>query len=136
MRLLILLMPLVSKNQNKEILGVSTVEKESEILVDRIPLELQAQMLLDAIDDVEKVAEIRDQLIQSYIDNDINKFYEITEDESDKYEIVFESMFEKRHEVWVPNMIHLMNKYSCFFAVGAAHLSGEKGLIESNLSII
>jgi uncharacterized protein YbaP (TraB family) len=120
---------LLGKNQNKEILGVSTVERESEILVDRIPLDLQAQMLLDAINDVDKLAVIRDQLIQSYIENDIDKFYKITKNNSDKYEIVFESMFMKRHEVWVPNMIELMNKYSCFFAVGVGHLAGENGIL-------
>jgi uncharacterized protein YbaP (TraB family) len=120
----------LAKNQNKEIFGVSTVEKESEILVDRIPLEIQAQMLLDAINDVEKMDEIRDKLRETYIDSDIDKFYEITNSEN-KYEVVSESMFEKRHEVWIPNMIQFMNKYSCFFAVGVAHLSGEKGLIES-----
>lgn len=120
---------MLSKNQNKEILGVSTVEQESNILVDRIPLDIQAQMLLDAINDVEKLAVIRDQLIQSYIENDIDKFYEITKSNSDKYEIVFESMFMKRHEVWVPNMIELMNKYSCFFALGVGHLAGEEGIL-------
>lgn len=120
----------IAKINNKEILGISNVEKESEILVDRIPLKIQAQMLLDAIDDVEKIAKVRDKLIKSYIEGDIDKFYEITKSDSDKYEIVFESMFEKRHEVWIPNMIQLMYKYPCFFAVGVAHLSGEKGLIE------
>ena len=119
----------IAKSQNKEILGVSTVEKESEILVDRVPLEIQAKMLLEAIDNVDNMVEIRDNLIKAYLDRDIDSFYEITNSDN-KYEIVNESMFLKRHEVWVPNMTQLMNNYSCFFAVGVAHLSGETGLIE------
>ncbi|MCD4746490.1 MAG: TraB/GumN family protein [Bacteroidales bacterium] len=119
-----------AKDQNKEILGISTVEKESEILVDRIPLNIQAQMLLDAIDDVEKYAEVTDKLKKSYLDSDIDRFYELTKDYINEYKIVFESMFPKRHEVWIPNMIKLMNNHSCFFAVGVGHLAGEDGLIE------
>jgi uncharacterized protein YbaP (TraB family) len=122
------LMKIASK-QDKEIRGVSTVEKESEILVDRVPLEIQAKMLLEAIDSVDNMVEMRDKLIKAYLESDIDSFYAITTSEN-KYEIVNESMFEKRHELWIPNMIQLMSKYSCFFAVGVAHLAGEHGLIE------
>ena len=54
----------------------------------------------------------------------------LTKDDSKRYEIVFESMFAKRHEVWMPNMIQLMNDHTCFFAVGVGHLSGNEGLID------
>jgi uncharacterized protein YbaP (TraB family) len=38
-------------------------------------------------------------------------------------------MFTERNESWVPGMKRLMQKESCFFAVGAGHLAGESGLI-------
>jgi len=119
----------IADSQNQEILGVSTVEKESEILVDRIPLLIQAKLLLEAIDNVDFMVEIRDNLVEAYLDQDIDRFYEITSSDNE-YEIVNESMFQKRHEVWIPNMKQLMSKYSCFFAVGVAHLASEDGLIE------
>lgn len=119
----------LAKHQGKEILGVSTVEKESEILVDRIPLNIQAQMLSNAVDHNEERPEITEKLIEAYTDRDIDLFYKLTKAESSTFEIVFESMFAKRHEVWIPNMTKLMNNHTCFFAVGVAHLAGEDGLI-------
>ncbi|MNX99368.1 TraB family protein [compost metagenome] len=38
-------------------------------------------------------------------------------------------MLDNRNNNWVKNMPELMKKESVFFAVGAAHLGGEEGVI-------
>ncbi len=39
-------------------------------------------------------------------------------------------LLSNRNAAWVPQMIQFMNQQTCFFAVGAAHLCGDKGVLE------
>ena len=41
-----------------------------------------------------------------------------------------DELLVKRNESWIQKMTELMKDKSVFFAVGAAHLCGEEGLIE------
>ena len=43
---------------------------------------------------------------------------------------VYNEMLTKRNHKWINNMPELMKNESVFFAVGAAHLSGENGVLK------
>jgi uncharacterized protein YbaP (TraB family) len=38
-------------------------------------------------------------------------------------------LVDKRNNNWIPKLVDLFSKKSCFVAVGAGHLAGENGLI-------
>jgi hypothetical protein len=40
-----------------------------------------------------------------------------------------DSFLDARNEIWIPRLERFFTKGSCFIAVGAGHLAGEKGLI-------
>ncbi len=111
------------------ITGISTLEKENEIL-EQMDMETQKYTLYEAIKEYKNGFKQREQIMQHYRKNNIQAIYELMmKNFTPEEEIVYNLMFPKRHEVWVPNMIDLMQKQSCFFAVGVGHLPGEQGLL-------
>jgi len=119
----------LANQQDKEILGISTIEKESEIL-NGIILDVQIKLLFDAIDEYYGGFERKHRVLMAYQDQDIDKIFSIIKSATIAYDNLFEAMFPRRHEVWIPNIISLMKEQSCFFAVGVGHLAGEEGVIE------
>lgn len=112
-----------------EISGISTLEKENEIL-EKMDMEVQKYTLFQAIEEHKTGYKQRERIVLLYNKNDIHAVYElIMKEDSPKDKIVYDIMFPKRHEVWIPNMIKMMNEQSCFFAVGVGHLPGQAGLL-------
>ncbi len=68
-------------------------------------------------------------LIDMYKAQNIHELYRIMKgDESiTKYEDV---LLVQRNENWIPVMKEKMHTYSTFFAVGAGHLAGPKGVLK------
>lgn len=121
----------MARSQQKEILGISTIEKETEI-IGRVPYEIQTQILVESVDQENILNdEIRRmKVLGLYLENDIDEIYTTMIRAMSKYEMLVEVMFPQRHEVWLPNMELLMCQHSCFFAVGVGHLAGNSGLID------
>ncbi len=119
----------MAKNQNKEILGISTVEKEAEI-IDGIGLKVQAQILIESVDNYKSDYARMEKVLTLYQEYDISEIHNTIKAATDEHRVVYQVLFPNRHEVWIPKMESLMYNNSCFFAVGVGHLSGEQGLIE------
>jgi hypothetical protein len=112
-----------------EISGISTLEKENEILK-KMDMDVQIYTLDQAIEEHKTGYKQREQIVLLYTKNDIHAIYELMmKEDSPEDNIVYDILFPKRHEVWIPNMIKMMNEKSCFFAVGVGHLPGEAGLL-------
>lgn len=121
----------MAKEQNKEILGITTIGKEYEI-IDGIGLDIQSRILVESVD-ADRINEDknrRKKVMLMYRQQDIQEIFNTMKSAIGDYDIVYQAMFPRRHEVWLPSMIHLMKEYSCFFAVGVGHLAGETGLLE------
>lgn len=121
----------IAKGQGKEVLGITTIEKESEI-IDGISLEVQTQLLVESVDNqkFEEDKRRREKVMSLYQKQDIDAILNTMKAATAEYEIVFDVMFHRRHEVWIPNIEKLMKEHTCFFAVGVGHLAGEEGIIE------
>jgi len=120
----------MAKSQHKEILGISTIDKEYEI-IDGIGLDVQARILVESVDP-DKIIEDkkrRKKVMLLYRQQDINEIFNTIKSAMDEYDNVYQAMFPRRHEVWLPSMIQLMKENSCIFAVGVGHLAGEEGLL-------
>ncbi|MEM6806460.1 MAG: TraB/GumN family protein, partial [Bacteroidota bacterium] len=117
----------MAKKADLEILGLESVEDQLGIF-DAIPYEEQAQMMVEFVkgfnDEKGKIQE----MVDLYVAQDLKGLYEFTTQSSEVagYQDV---MLDNRNENWIPKMEEMMSQKSSFFAVGARHLWGEKGVI-------
>jgi len=120
----------VAQKRELPITGISTLEKETEIL-QKISVETQADYLIQAINDYQTGAsEIqKSKIIKAYKRGKIEEIDQIVKDDLQETQEIYKYMFVERNKAWVSAMIELMDKGSCFFAVGTGHLAGENGLI-------
>lgn len=120
----------VARKEGNPVRGISTIEKESELL-DRIPVEEQVRYLLDEIERYRngQSSLLQQEIMDAYQAADIARIRTLVYESLCSYDSIYASMFTERNESWVPGMERLMQKESCFFAVGAGHLAGESGLI-------
>lgn len=68
-------------------------------------------------------------MVQYYHKQDLESLSEIIL-KSDDMGSATEELLTKRNQNWVPKMEELMKTKTCFFAVGAGHLSGPNGVIQ------
>lgn len=93
--------------------------------------ELQRQMLLEAIDEVERGAASLDELSAGWEAGDLRAIERLAVDEfKGEYPAVYEVMLVNRNRAWAEILTHEMEGSGIdFVAVGAAHLVGEDGLV-------
>jgi uncharacterized protein YbaP (TraB family) len=68
-------------------------------------------------------------MIKEYTSEDINGLYAMTTDKELMSASTKETLLDNRNVNWLKIMPEMMQKESVFFAVGAAHLAGELGVV-------
>ena len=114
--------------QKKEIKGLETVAFQLSIF-NKIPYDEQANELVKTIDSIDKHKALLGEMLQVYKEQDIQKLYTITTTEEAGTSAYLEILLDNRNENWVKQFDTLAKDESILFAVGAAHLGGEKGVI-------
>lgn len=115
------------KRLGKEIIGIETMDEQMNALTG-MSLQLQADMLLEYVDEIEKNDSLTNVLVNSYLNQSLGGLFDIySEDElpeemNDNLVIIRNIKMAKRVE-------KMLRKQSTFVAVGALHLPGETGLI-------
>lgn len=118
-------------NQNKTTSGLETIEFQASMF-DKIPYKTQAKMLMETLNsDQESEGDTQlDQMVRLYTQQDIeglNTLIHSSEGgEDSNWE---ENLLYIRNTNWIGLMAPLMKDKSTFFAVGAGHLPGDKGVI-------
>ena len=117
-----------AESKKKPIEGLETMDFQFS-LFDSIPYEAQAKMLVDAIKMGDQGDDQFQQMVELYKSQNIEAMQSIAvEDESGLGD--FEALLlTQRNENWIPKMQDMMADKATFFAVGAGHLGGEKGVI-------
>lgn len=118
-----------SKQYKKEIKGLETVEFQASVF-DSIPYEQQAKELVKTIDSAEVISHSTDELIAVYKQQDLKKIEELTVKEEGGVAEHIDLLLYNRNADWAEKMKTIMPSNNTLFAVGAAHLPGERGLIE------
>ncbi|MDE6558657.1 MAG: TraB/GumN family protein [Muribaculaceae bacterium] len=116
-----------AKEAGKEVDGLETLEYQMNLLYNR-PISLQAEELMEAIDDLESLEDTSRILCSAYLNHDLASILEIMdeeEDESEMYRMVYE-----RNINWIEILSKEMLEKSIMVVAGAAHLPGEKGILE------
>jgi uncharacterized protein YbaP (TraB family) len=112
----------IAKQDGKKLAGIETIEEQMELYQD-----FGDELILNNKYFRKKEKEIKEQLIRIYINQDlnaINLWFQMMEP-SERYKVL-----TKRNLKMADRIKEMSAGKSCFFAVGAAHLPGEDGLIE------
>ncbi|MEO5995524.1 MAG: TraB/GumN family protein [Chitinophagaceae bacterium] len=117
-----------SKQYKKEIKGLETVEFQASVF-DSIPYELQAKELVKYIDSADKNDDATKELVAVYKMQDLKKIQELTEKEDGGVAEFIDLLLYNRNADWVNKISNIMPINGVLFAVGAAHLPGDKGVI-------
>ena len=105
--------------------GIESIEGHIAVL-DQIPLKVQKKQFLDFIKAPNKYKKLTGKLANLYASGDIYKLYKISKKSMGDLKTV---MIYKRNEE-MADYIHSNIEKSAFYAVGAGHLAGKKGIIK------
>ena len=119
----------MAKEQQKEILGLETIGEQFGAL-DKMGMKKQADMMLvKMVENWNEGKVTLHNMIKDYKNQDVDLLLEdMTKSKT------MDSEFEKdllqtRNNNWIPKITKIVAEKPTFFAVGAGHLGGEKGVI-------
>lgn len=121
----------VSKEQSEEVYGLETVEDQMKVF-DAIPYQTQANELLKtAKEGLEKSKIEFQKMMDSYNDKDIEAMLAMMDDSENKMTSENKDvLLNNRNKNWIPVITKTAKQVPTFFAVGAAHLAGDEGVIK------
>jgi uncharacterized protein len=111
----------------KNIKGLETIEDQVAVF-DSIPDSTEIANLKNMVVDFNQGVEEFKQLVAVYKTQDVDSIYRLT-NQSPELMKAENELLVKRNSKWIPVMKSNMQKTACFFAVGAAHLGGDIGVI-------
>ncbi len=117
----------LSKADSIEVEGLETMEFQVGIF-DAMPREKQLSSLIEQINNPDKTNKELKELIDAYISMDMVQIAKLT-NENEDFKGYADQFIYSRNETWIPKIEEYIKKETVFFAVGAAHLPTEKGVI-------
>jgi uncharacterized protein len=116
--------------QQEEIYGLETVQEQLTVF-DNIPYEEQVMSLLKIVyDNMNSSRKELKILLSLYQEGDLNKINEYMQHDADPvYATHQDVLLVNRNKNWIPKIEAISKKQPTLFAVGAAHLAGEDGVI-------
>ena len=124
----------VAKRAGKSVAGLETVDFQIETLYKGTTIERQKQQLLCMVDNDEYYALQMKELSAAFFAQDIQALWEVTEEklgnQCDSTPEEEAALIYGRNAAWVEKIPAMVGEGSTLFVVGAAHLPGEKGVLE------
>lgn len=117
----------MAENSGKTIGGLETIDYQISIF-DSIPYTEQAKMLIESIKSTDTGDDQMKELVDLYKAQDVAGLYKAMQGDENITEYEDVLLFQ-RNANWIPIMAAAMTDKVSFFAVGAGHLGGEKGVI-------
>ena len=114
--------------QKAEVIGLETIE-EQMALFDSIPYKNQVKIILTMIDSLPQARKEFKELVELYKSQKINDLYNMTLKSEFDLDGNEEVLLFARNQKWISRIQKIMTEKPTFFAVGAAHLGGERGVI-------
>jgi len=120
----------IAKEQKEEIKGLETIEYQMSVF-DEIPYEDQIKELVrSAKDDLAFDKATIKTMLEVYQSEDITRMLDMMdEDDTSIMKEHSDKMLDTRNTNWIPEIGKFAKEKPTFFAVGAAHLAGKKGVI-------
>ncbi|EMR03088.1 TraB family protein [Cesiribacter andamanensis AMV16] len=114
--------------QIKPVTGLESARDQLRVL-DAIPYQEQARLLLEAVQDYQKLKDGYWNMVVSYKNQDLQSLYYVVREVSMGMKDYEKLLLTDRNRRWMPAIETMARQQASFFAVGAAHLPGENGLI-------
>lgn len=118
-----------AKTNNKLIIGLETLEQQTAIMFDSLPLNRQAEILVKSVKEKQKGIDLYKQLNEAYLAGNLVKLAELDKEDDDLTPVERRPLYEGRNNNWTKQLPAMLAKQSCFVAVGCMHLIGETGLL-------
>lgn len=117
----------MAKAQHKEIKGLETPDQQMAA-VDAISEKDGVKMIMRSVRETKETNLEFQEMLKLYKQQNLNGLYKLMEKNKDLdgYDQV---LLDKRNSNWVPAIQQIIGKKSVFFAVGALHLAGPKGVL-------
>ncbi|HEU4497082.1 MAG TPA: TraB/GumN family protein [Flavobacterium sp.] len=112
-----------AKERNMPVIGLETIQSQFDIVNNAYTTDEMISYLKTI-----SAAETQ-KLVADYIKEDINAIYSKSADPETMNERTKAMMLDSRNSNWIEKMPGLMKNGSVFFAIGAAHLPGDTGII-------
>lgn len=123
---------LIGNEKEMKIIGLETIEKQLETLFTNWSLERQTEILIETFKNKDTVLKGITDIARMYKKGDLSSLELLTKGTNKSTDLTPEEynlMVDSRNAEWLTLLPEIMQNSSCFIAVGAAHLPGEKGLI-------
>jgi uncharacterized protein len=117
----------MAKEKQKDIKGLETIEDQMQVF-DNIPDSVEAANIVKMIKEYDSQVKQYTDMVEVYKQQNINKLYSFVSSSPDLMEAQ-DDLLKKRNSNWIPVMEKNMKEGQSFFAVGAAHLGGDIGVI-------
>ena len=119
--------------KGKKTFGLETYDFQFNLLYNSIPLKRQATQLMCALKYIEKGVNETKEIAAAYMKQDLNKMEQISNErmnnECDPLPGEKERMLDDRNQKWAKQIPAIIKETPTFFAVGALHLAGNKGVL-------
>ncbi len=114
--------------QGKTIGGIETFEEQLSV-IRMMSLQEQADMLVEQVKHIDEEKILMEQMLQFYLSESLDSLDVLVKTDSSTSQEFDEAILDKRNAVMLQRMETQMQVQPTFFAVGAAHLAGDKGLV-------
>lgn len=116
----------IASNASIPIKGFETMAYQIG-LFDQLPDSVIASMVMTQIRNPQLSEEETRKLYLNYVNQDIESLFFATQQSEPA---TLETLVFQRNRNWIPLVTAFMKTQTCFFAVGAAHLGGNQGVLE------
>ncbi len=113
----------------KEVYGLETLDMQLDMLLRSIPIERQAEVLVETIRNSKNIKKEYEEIEKLYKEGNLDKLYELLLTAEDMTEAEKFLLVDERNRDWMPKLEEYIKKEACFVAVGALHLPGKDGLL-------
>ena len=118
----------LAAKQKSEVIGIETLEEQMAIF-DTIPYKDQIKTIINMIDSLPQARKEFSNLVALYKSQKINDLYNLMMSSNYGMDGNEEVMLFARNKKWVPRIRKIAAEKPTFFAVGAGHLGGDRGVI-------
>jgi len=117
----------MAKDKNMETKGLEKTKDQMDIF-DSIPYKTQAESFVKSLKNIDSLKISFKQMLDVYKKKDLDSLNILINEDADMagYQDI---MLDRRNARWIPEIIEQAKKTPTFFAVGAGHLGGQKGVI-------
>lgn len=117
----------MAKDRKIELKGLETTKDQLDIF-DSIPYKMQAESLAKSLANIDSIKISFKQMLDVYKRKNLDSLSILINDD-DELNGYQDIMLNRRNAKWIPEIITESKKMPTFFAVGAGHLGGDKGVI-------